>query len=472
MIPDEAYYWNYKEHLDLAYLDHPPLIAWAIWLFTYIFGDNEFGVRIFSFICGCGVLAFIFHLTALLFDRTSAYIAALLVAVLPFSAAPAFLATTDAPTMLFWSACLFFVAKILKEQSSFAWIGIGISIGLGMLSKYSVALLAAGVVIFTLADHTMRKWLTRPIVYLAALVAIMISSPVLLWNYQNDWSSFAFQTTRRFNLETSFSSHYLILHTLILVTPLGLYLYVTALLNSRQIISKLSNKLNTVSSHVNYFLIFTFVPLSVYLYYSFSHYPRFHWTAPAWLALVPLAAFTLSPTSSFFRSGRNTVSRSVVYTAGILCLLYGALFHYAALGLPVNTFTRFTDHYFWKQVAARVHELEDEVRETSGKEPLIVGLSKWSVASSLRYYDVDGRVDNIVSRNAVNRTATMFGLWTSPEKWRGHPVIFVAINPEDLTSTEVRQHSLGQKPSRKEDITLNNNKLRNFNFRIADQYRD
>ncbi len=28
--PQEAYYWNYSQHLDLSYLDHPPMAAWII----------------------------------------------------------------------------------------------------------------------------------------------------------------------------------------------------------------------------------------------------------------------------------------------------------------------------------------------------------------------------------------------------------------------------------------------------------
>ena len=46
LIPDEAYYWNYAQHMDLSFFDHPPMVAWLIWLGTRLFGDNEFGVRV------------------------------------------------------------------------------------------------------------------------------------------------------------------------------------------------------------------------------------------------------------------------------------------------------------------------------------------------------------------------------------------------------------------------------------------
>ena len=142
LIPDEAYYWNYKEHLSIGYLDHPPMIAWVIWLGTSIFGDNEFGVRIIPYLSGLVTLYFIYRLTKLLFDQTSAYIALFITSILPFSVASGFLATTDALQVMLWAICLFLIAHITINKSSLSWIGLGICIGLGMLSKYSIALIA------------------------------------------------------------------------------------------------------------------------------------------------------------------------------------------------------------------------------------------------------------------------------------------------------------------------------------------
>ena len=42
---DEAYYWLWSRHLAAGYYDHPPAIAFVIRFGTFLFGDNEFGVR-------------------------------------------------------------------------------------------------------------------------------------------------------------------------------------------------------------------------------------------------------------------------------------------------------------------------------------------------------------------------------------------------------------------------------------------
>lgn len=45
LLPEETYYWNYSRHLDIGYLDHPPMVAWLIRLGTALFGQSQFGVR-------------------------------------------------------------------------------------------------------------------------------------------------------------------------------------------------------------------------------------------------------------------------------------------------------------------------------------------------------------------------------------------------------------------------------------------
>lgn len=59
LLPEEAYYWNYSRHLDIGYLDHPPMVAWLIRLGTAVFGESEFGVRAGALLCGALASVFI-----------------------------------------------------------------------------------------------------------------------------------------------------------------------------------------------------------------------------------------------------------------------------------------------------------------------------------------------------------------------------------------------------------------------------
>ncbi|MFK8026571.1 MAG: glycosyltransferase family 39 protein [Gammaproteobacteria bacterium] len=468
LIPDEAYYWNYKEHLSLGYLDHPPMVAWLIWLATSVFGDNEFGVRFFSYISGIVTLYFVFRLSSMLFDKTSAYISLILTSVIPFAAVTGFLATTDALQIAIWAACLYFIAKITFEKSAGSWLSLGICIGIGMLSKYSIALFAISIIIFISVNQATRQWWKQPILYIAGVISLLIFSPTLYWNAQNEWSSFLFQTTRRLDRTIEFSTHYLLLHLMILLSPLILLFIINAYRNITSLLQdKIQNK-STIKTYKQFFVIFTFIPLLVYVYFSFTHYPRFHWTAPIWLIAIPLISFALSPTSNF--TNKKLFTKLTLLSTAILGLIYGAILHYAALGLPININTQVTNHYFWQQTAYELDMLEKQLENETGQKPLIVGLSKWSIASSLRFYDVDKQVDNILSRNAVGRTASMYEQWTIPHEWHGHPVIFIAFNEIDLNAPALVNYSDKLRPIESLNITLNNNKLRELNYRIADQY--
>lgn len=73
LMEQEAYYWNYAQHPDLSYLDHPPLAALLIWLGTEVFGTTEFGVRIGAFLSWFFTAFFAFRLSADIFHRTAAW---------------------------------------------------------------------------------------------------------------------------------------------------------------------------------------------------------------------------------------------------------------------------------------------------------------------------------------------------------------------------------------------------------------
>ena len=57
-------------------------------------------------------------------------------------------------------------------------------------------LVIAGAFLYLLASRPHRAWLARPQPYVAAVLALLVFSPVLLWNATHHWASFAFQGGR------------------------------------------------------------------------------------------------------------------------------------------------------------------------------------------------------------------------------------------------------------------------------------
>ncbi len=46
IMPQDAYYDFYAQHLDLSYYDHPPLIAYLLRFFTTLFGKKVFVLKL------------------------------------------------------------------------------------------------------------------------------------------------------------------------------------------------------------------------------------------------------------------------------------------------------------------------------------------------------------------------------------------------------------------------------------------
>src|SRR5262245_34158352 len=232
LLPEEAYYWNYAQHLDIGYLDHPPMVAWLIWLGTSVFGPSEFGVRLGAPLCWLIAACFSFQFAYNLFGKTAAFVTVLLISALPFFFTMGFLIVPDAPLTAAWAGTLYFLERATLAEHRRAWLGVGVCMGLGLLSKYTIALLGLATLIHLLLDPKARRWFWSPWPYLAGVIALLLFSPVIAWNAAHDWASFAFQSTRRLSAAANFSLHLLVGSIVLMITPVGLAEVVSGFISS------------------------------------------------------------------------------------------------------------------------------------------------------------------------------------------------------------------------------------------------
>ena len=90
---------------------------------------------------------FSFRLAENLFGRAAAWFNLLLVAALPFPFVISILMMPDAPLTAAWAAMLFFLERALLGGRRSAWWGVGVALGFGMLSKYTIALLGISILV-------------------------------------------------------------------------------------------------------------------------------------------------------------------------------------------------------------------------------------------------------------------------------------------------------------------------------------
>src|SRR6202171_3767247 len=194
---DEAYYWTWSKENVLSFLDHPPMIAWFIRFGTAIFGDTNFGVRF------AGILAMLVTqlLLADIVRRVTHDVRAIVLAVLMPEAALYYgllmaKVSPDVALIPFATAMIWALIRLNQSGDARWWLAAGAFAGLALLSKFTAVMLIPAVAAFMLVPDWRRRWLLSPYPWAAALIAVALFLPVLIWNAGHDWASFRFQSVR------------------------------------------------------------------------------------------------------------------------------------------------------------------------------------------------------------------------------------------------------------------------------------
>lgn len=191
VLDDEAYYWVWSRHLDWGYLDHPPAVAAILHLATAAFGDHPLGLRLPSLLLSAATAGVVYALARDLYGVPTARRTLLTFHAVPLLLLGGALASPDAPLLLFWSLAAWAAWRALQEPR--AWWLVGVSVGLGLMSKYAMAFLLPGLVVLVALRPEMRRSV-HP--YGAVLLALLVFAPNVVWNALHHWSAFRFVLER------------------------------------------------------------------------------------------------------------------------------------------------------------------------------------------------------------------------------------------------------------------------------------
>ena len=401
LLFEEAYYWNYAQHLDIGYLDHPLMVAWLIKATTALLSNTEFAVRLGAFICWFVTAYFIFKLTRELFNRSIAYRALAIMAVLPVYFSFGFFMSPDAPMTACWAMAVYFFYQIVVNEKKHAWLGLGVAIGLGLISKYTIGLLGAAMALFLLVDQPSRKWFIRPEPYIAVAIALLLFSPVVIWNFQHDWASFTFQSQGRLASKFSFSLPRFIGNVIIFLTPAGVLSVAAVVFSRKSFFAAMVSFSQSPKEQLkrNYFLLtwLALFPVAVFAAISLFRASKLNWTGPCWLALVPLMAVLLTPKSEAVSTRLMAWCHRIwLPTLVILLLFYGASLHWLSLGLPGVGYPKNMHLIGWRTLGGEMERLVTQLEQETGDKILVVGMDRNKIASGLAFY----RTQYIESSNA------------------------------------------------------------------------
>lgn len=437
LLPEESYYWLYAVHPSTGYIDHPPMVGWLIWIGTHIFGTNEFGVRFFAPLCSMAGALFISLLYRRIYGAKGAFLSFVLALSLPYINGAGFFMSPDAPLLVFWSLALLFLHRAVFEGKGQDWLVFGVVIGLGMLSKYTIVLLGLPALALLIIVRDNRRWFFSPHIYIAAALALLVFSPVIYWNFKNEWASFVFQGPRRLQSSVAFSTHRFILDMLCLVTPSVFFAgWIFLFRSNKQIFSDPAKK------HELFMKLCFILPCGVFLFYSLRHVPKLNWSGPSYLALLPFVAHWLSNRAKVESRLEALTRRSFLPVMMIWFGIFGFALHYLGLGLPLVPYSEKMHRAIgWRALADKSVEISQRFEAQIGARPVLVGMDKHNIAAQLWFYVTKKMgvelMPQIGSRNIVGDEALMFRYWSPLENFVGKTIVMIARSEADLNDERV-----------------------------------
>jgi hypothetical protein len=182
---DELLHLALGDHLDWGYKEVPPFIALLAKISTTIFGDSVFATRIFSTLFSGLIIWFTGQIAVELGGRKFAITLACLALIFsPAFAASGYLFQPVVFDQLWWVLTVYLLIKYINTLLPKYLYLLGAVIGVGLLTKYTMAFFAIALILGLLLTKQ-RRILWNKHILGAALIAFLIFLPNLIWQFQH-----------------------------------------------------------------------------------------------------------------------------------------------------------------------------------------------------------------------------------------------------------------------------------------------
>jgi len=423
LSPDEAHYWDWSRRLDLSYYSKGPLIAYMIALGRTVFGNTVLGVRVGAVVLSVLDSIVLFALVRKMFDEKTALVSALLFQCIPLYATYSVIMTIDAPFTFFWILSLYITWIITDRRehglkTRWHWALLGVTVGLGLLAKYTMAFFCLCTLIYVLTHEKLREYLRKPYPYMAFAVSLVVFSPVLIWNAGHDWVTFR-HTAGHAHLSDGFvlsPRHFFefIGSQLGVVTPLLFIMMWTAIARLRK------------DGRGRFLMWFSLPVFAFFLLKSIQGKVQANWAMPAYITGIIAFAY-------YYIKGFRLLSkkaRTAVVVAILLTVSLTAISHYPSIiDLPprLDPTVRLKG---WEELGRRISEVAEEM---GNEGDYFIFSDRYQVTSELAFYVKGNPVTYCAN---TGRRMNQYDLWPGFENLTHYNAIFVMIKdsvmPESL----------------------------------------
>lgn len=181
---DEFLYLAMGRHLRLWTMDFPPFIAIVARTTLETIGGSLLAVRLMPALAHALLVLLAARIARRLGGGTFAQVTAgLAVAACPLFMRAGGLFQPVVFDQLWWTLALIALLRIAAPRD---WLLLGVVLGVGLLTKYSIAFVGVGITAAVLLTP-LRRWLLTPWPWLAFLLAVAIGSPSIVGQLRLDF---------------------------------------------------------------------------------------------------------------------------------------------------------------------------------------------------------------------------------------------------------------------------------------------
>ena len=447
----EAYYARGAMDFQLSYFDQPPLFLWISGISVNLFGYNNLALRLPAILLFMGTTILVYKIALDIYKSKSAafYSSLALNVSAVFTISIGFFFQPDSPLIFFWLLSFYAFYKIIfptwkvEDLKSFRrskyvlkWtVVLGIAIGLTALSKYHVAFLVLGFVLFLIFNKKHWHWLRHYSLPVVTVIALILFLPVLIWNSEHDWISFVFQSSRASSSETTLRFDWL------LRSILGQALWVLPWIWVPLVIQFFRVFINHQKLDQHSLLFWTSAPVVIFftLVTLWSNLQfHFHWQAPGYLMMFIPLGYWLN--KKIENSKNNYLMQSLNWTIGITLILFALLtFHihtgkWQFLGPKwiAMKFGEKTDPTIMMNNFKAVKEKFDE-RGWTDDPNIFAASTRWWM-SGLMDYSLKGKKPFLI----INSDPRNYAYLVDPNKLLGKDCIVVLSDYENTVENDVK----------------------------------
>lgn len=465
LIDDEAYHWSWTLDLQLSYFDHPAMVAWLESLSLALLGPTYFGVRMPFFICFALTVFMSWKLARELFDDTAANFTGLILLFSPFYGFGGYVASPEPPFILAWVLAAWVFWQGVREDNKRwstkkTWIWLGVLMGLGLNSKFIIALLAPGFGLYLLMTPSRRKDLLTIWPWVGVLIATILCTPIFWWNHLNEWPGFKYQFSERHNHHQPSFARWLQFFgaQLAFFTPV-LYFYM--------VLSFATGWVRRLEPQWKF--IFCLAVPSIALFYPHPYFADYkpHWSGPACIFIIMGVGAIYSQglawgTRSLVKARSKVLKWGVlgffiplnvfIYTPFIYPWMPKAYAFFNPTGEWKTTYDLSNEFYGWEELGEFVNRRQREIHAETGHRPFLASHRYETTAQSTwgtkqKVYMLNTTVSQYTVTQTPAEIESLRGqnaLFVVSEKYHVDPLKyaeFESCTPEELKTYRGEVHS-------------------------------